>query len=400
MATATFSGRAPAKAALQPADQAKAKTRLLAIDALRGLVMIIMLVDHVRETWFLHHQVTDPMNALTVDPALFFTRLTSQICAPVFVALTGLSAWLFSQSHSKAETSLFLIKRGLFLMVVDVTLITFAWSTTFPPKIFWLQVIWTIGICMIILAGLIHLPSRARIAIGLVILFGHNLLDGIILQPGDSFYVPWAMLHQRATIDLGAGFVARTTYPVLPWIGVILLGHAIGPWFASDVQPAERRRRLMRLGLTFILGFVALRFVNAYGDKPWFYTGETIRTVMSFLALTKYPPSLLFLLPTLGLGAVLLAFFERRNDAKATAWLAALGSAPMFYYILHIYVLRILYNSALLIWGPNHGPSFGVESIVWVWIWSVALILPLYYPSKWFAQYKRDHRDQHWLRYL
>lgn len=400
MATATFSGRAPAKAPSQLGDQVRAKTRLLAIDALRGLVMIIMLVDHVRETWFLHHQVTDPMNALTVDPALFFTRLTSQICAPVFVALTGLSAWLFGQSHSKAETSLFLIKRGLFLMVVDVTLITFAWSTTFPPKIFWLQVIWTIGICMILLAGLIHLPSRARIAIGLVILFGHNLLDGIILQPGDSFYVPWAMLHQRATIDLGAGFVARTTYPVLPWIGVILLGHAIGPWFASDVQPAERRRRLMRLGLTFILGFVALRFVNAYGDKPWFYTGETIRTVMSFLALTKYPPSLLFLLPTLGLGAVLLAFFERRNDAKATAWLAALGSAPMFYYILHIYVLRILYNSALLIWGPNHGPSFGVESIVWVWIWSVALILPLYYPSKWFAQYKRDHRDQHWLRYL
>ncbi|WP_416464429.1 DUF1624 domain-containing protein [Sphingomonas sp. VDB2] len=400
MATATFGGRTPAKAPSQLGDQARAKTRLLAIDALRGLVMIIMLVDHVRETWFLHHQVTDPMNALTVDPALFFTRLTSQICAPVFVALTGLSAWLFGQSHSKAETSLFLIKRGLFLMVMDVTLITFAWSTTFPPKIFWLQVIWTIGICMIILAGLIHLPSRARIAIGLVILFGHNLLDGIILQPGDSFYVPWAMLHQRATIDLGAGFVARTTYPVLPWIGVILLGHAIGPWFASDVQPAERRRRLMRLGLTFILGFVALRFVNAYGDKPWFYTGETIRTVMSFLALTKYPPSLLFLLPTLGLGAVLLAFFERRSDAKATAWLAALGSAPMFYYILHIYVLRTLYNSALLIWGPNHGPSFGVESIVWVWIWSVALILPLYYPSKWFAQYKRDHRDQHWLRYL
>ncbi|WP_452654550.1 DUF1624 domain-containing protein [Sphingomonas bisphenolicum] len=362
--------------------------------------MIIMLVDHVRETWFLHHQVTDPINALTVDPALFFTRLTSQICAPVFVALTGLSAWLFSQSHSKAETSLFLIKRGLFLMVVDVTLITFAWSTTFPPKIFWLQVIWTIGICMIILAGLIHLPSRARIAIGFVILFGHNLLDGIILQPGDGFYVPWAMLHQRAAIDLGAGFVAKTTYPVLPWIGVILLGHAIGPWFASDVQPAERRRRLMRLGLAFILGFVVLRFANIYGDKPWFYTGETIRTVMSFLALTKYPPSLLFLLPTLGLGAVLLAFFERRNDGKATAWLAALGSAPMFYYILHIYVLRTLYNSALLIWGPNHGPSFGVESIVWVWIWSIALILPLYYPSKWFAQYKRDHRDQHWLRYL
>lgn len=400
MATATFSGRTPAKALSQPVAQAKAKTRLLAIDALRGLVMIIMLIDHVRETWFLHHQVTDPMNALTVDPALFFTRLTSQICAPVFVALTGLSAWLFGQTHSKTETSLFLIKRGLFLMVVDVTLITFAWSTTFPPKIFWLQVIWTIGICMIVLAGLIHLPSRVRLAIGLVILFGHNLLDSIILQPGDSFFAPWAMLHQRAVIDLGAGFVAKTTYPVLPWIGVILLGHAIGPWFASNVDPAERRGRLMTLGLAFILGFFALRFSNLYSDKPWFYTGDTVRTVMSFLALTKYPPSLLFLLPTLGLGAVLLAFYERRNDGKMTAWLAALGSAPMFYYILHIYVLRTLYNGALLIWGPNHGPSFGVEWFGWVWIWSVALILPLYYPSKWFAQYKRDHRDKKWLRYL
>ena len=400
MAIAIYPGVASGKEPSKPVSQDKGKTLLLAIDALRGLVMIIMLVDHVRETWFLHHQVTDPMNALTVDPALFFTRLTSQICAPVFVALTGLSAWLFGQSHSKAETSLFLIKRGLFLMVVDITLITFAWSTTFPPKVFWLQVIWTIGICMIILAGLIHLPAKMRIAIGLLMVFGHNLLDGIVLRPDDLFYIPWAMLHQRAAIDLGAGIIAKTTYPVLPWIGVIVLGYAIGPWFASAMAPDDRRRRLLTTGYTCIAGFLVLRFANIYGDKPWSVADDALRTVMRFLSLTKYPPSLLFLLPTLGLGALLLAHFERRNDGKATAWLAALGSAPMFYYILHIYVLRIFYNAALLIWGPNHGVSFGVDSIGWVWLWSLALILPLYYPSKWFAQYKRNHRDVNWLRYL
>lgn len=374
--------------------------RLLAIDALRGLVMLAMLIDHVRETWYLHMQVSDPVNAFTVAPALFFTRFTSHICAPVFIVLTGLSAWLYGQSHSLRETSIFLLKRGAFLMVLDITLITFAWSTTFPPRVFWLQVIWTIGFCMIALAALIHLPRVVQAILGAVIVLGHNLLDTVVLHSGDALFAPWAMLHQRDVIELGGGFVAKTTYPVLPWIGVILLGYAIGPWFVRGSDPVIRQRRLGMLGLAFIVGFIGLRALNVYGDKPWVDTGDTLRTIMSFLALTKYPPSLLFLLPTLGLGALLLALLERFETRQYTSWLALLGGAAMFFYILHIYVLRTFYHLAMMIWGPDHGAFFGFDWIGWVWIWALALVLPLYYPTRWFASLKRRRRDIWWLKYL
>ena len=375
-------------------------TRLLAIDALRGLVMLAMLVDHVRETWYLHMQVSDPVNAFTVAPALFFTRFTSHICAPVFIVLTGLSAWLYGQSHSLRETSIFLLKRGAFLMVLDITLITLAWSTTFPPRVFWLQVIWTIGFCMIALAALIHLPRVLQAIFGAVIVLGHNLLDTVVLHSGDAFFVPWAMLHQRDVIEIGAGFVAKTTYPVLPWVGVILIGYAIGPWFVRGSDSVIRQRRLCMLGVAFIVGFIGLRALNVYGDKPWVDTGDALRTIMSFLALTKYPPSLLFLLPTLGLGALLLALLERFETSRCTSWLALLGGAAMFFYILHIYVLRTFYQTAMLIWGPDHGAYFGFDWIGWVWIWALALVLPLYYPTRWFASLKRRRRDIWWLKYF
>lgn len=376
------------------------RTRLQSIDALRGLVMVVMLLDHVRETWFLHMQVSDPADALTVDPALFFTRLTSTICAPVFVALTGLSTYLYGVNHSRQETAAFLVKRGLFLMVVDVTLITFAWTTRMPPTI-WLQVIWCIGICMIVLAAMLRLPRGVLIALGLVIVCGHNLLDGIRLSPGDPLFVPWAMLHQRDLIALPFGAVARTSYPVLPWIGVILLGYGIGPWFNREFDPARRQRLLITLGIGMIAGFIVLRALNVYGDKPWFYTDDPVRTVMSFLALTKYPPSLLFLLPTLGLGAVLLGFFERaRQGASWIEVLAVFGGAPMFFYILHIYVLRAFYAIAYLIWGPTQGTVFGVGNFVWVWVWYFALLIPLYIPTAAYSRLKARRRDIAWLKYL
>lgn len=375
-----------------------AGTRLMSIDALRGLVMVIMLLDHIRETFFLHMQVTDPMDARTIVPALFFTRLTSAICAPVFVALTGVSAWLYGRTHSPAETSVFLLKRGAFLMVLELTFVGFAWSAQFPPQAFWLQVIWAIGVCMIALAGLIHLPRAALIAVGAVIVGGHDLFDGIVLSADSPFYVPWAMLHQRAVIDM-AGLTVKTTYPVLPWIGVIALGHAVGPWFA---EPAEaRRRRLLGLGLGMIAGFVVLRATNLYGDKPWFVVeGEPLRTVMSFLALTKYPPSLLFLLPTLGLGAVLLAQFERLEGGRVSRWFSILGGAPMFFYLLHLYVLKAMYLVALAIWGPDKGQFFGFDGLASIWLLYAVMIVPLYFPTRWFSGLKRRRKDIWWLKYL
>lgn len=373
--------------------------RIRSIDALRGFVMVVMLLDHVRENWFLHHPVSDPVDVFGVDAGLFFTRLTSTICAPVFVALTGLGAYLYGVNHSSAESASFLVKRGLFLMLLEVTLITFVWTTRWPPTI-WLQVIWCIGIAMIALAALLRLPRNALLVLGAAIVCGHNLLDGIRLAPGDAFYVPWAMLHQRGLIDLPFGAVARTSYPALPWIGVILLGFGIGPWFGKDVTAATRQRRLLLLGTAMLAAFVALRALNVYGDIPWVRTGNALQTTMSFLALTKYPPSLLFLLPTLGLGALLLALFERVDGAWIIARLAVVGSAPMFFYVLHLCVLRILYHLAYFIAGPNQGEVYGVDSLATVWIWYLALIVPLYFPTAWFARLKSRRRDIAWLKYF
>jgi uncharacterized membrane protein len=391
-----------AQTSAQPSAQ-ETRTRLLAIDALRGLVMLFMLVDHVREAFFLHLQVTDPVDATTTDPGLFFTRLLSTFCAPTFVALTGLSAWLYGQSHSKQEVSSFLFKRGLFLLLLEVSLVGWAWPTqplSFPPPNFWLQVIWAIGISMIALSALIHLPRMWQFAVGGVIVCLHNLLDPIVLTADSPWFIPWAMLHQREMFEIGGGLMAKTTYPVLPWIGVIVLGYACGPWFAKGSDPKLRMKRLLTLGLALVLGFIALRFLNIYGDKPWFDAGSQLRTVMSFLALTKYPPSLLFLMPTVGTGCLLLALFEKYDSSKIMPWLACFGGAPMFFYLLHLYVLKVIYNIALAMYGPTKGTVFGVDQLSTVWIWVAILIPVLYFPTRWFARLKQQRRDIWWLKYL
>lgn len=386
-----------------PASTRPPSARLIAIDALRGLVMAFMLVDHVRETFFLHLQVSDPVDANTVDPGLFFTRLLSTFCAPVFVALTGLSAWLYGQSHSKGEVSTFLVKRGLFLIALELSVVCYAWPTQanhFPPPTVWFQVMWAIGGSMLALAALLHLPRAALVALGLGIVTLHNLLDPIRLVEGDAWYVPWALLHQRAAIHAVDWMTVKITYPILPWIGVIALGYGMGPWFARGTDPAPRIRRLALLGLGLVLGFVLLRFANIYGDKPWFVAQTPLRTVMSFLALTKYPPSLLFLMPTLGAGCLLMAWFERLGDHRAMPMLACLGGAPLFYYVLHLYTLKAIYNVAMALYGPVKGQFFGVDHLSTVWIW-VAILLPvLYLPTRWFAGLKQRRRDLAWLKYL
>lgn len=385
-----------------PASQvAKAATaRLQSIDVLRGLVMVVMLLDHVRETVFLHHQVSDPMSAATTDPALFFTRLTSMVCAPVFVALTGLSAWLYGQTHTKREVSAFLLKRGAFLMLLEITVIGFAWSGKVIPTTFWLQVIWAIGVCMIVMAALIHLPRKAQIVLGLAIVCGHNLLDGIRLDASSPWFAPWALLHQRDVIELGGGMIAKTTYPVLAWIGVMLLGYAIGPWFGRLADAKARVRNLAWLGVNMIVGFVVLRLINLYGDAPWRIAEDPVRSLMSFLSLTKYPPSLLFLLLTLGAGCLLLAAFERVREAPGMKQLAVMGGAPMFFYVFHLLVLKALYVMAVAIWGLNAGSLFGVGELWQVWAMWALMIVPLYLPTQWFSELKKRRKDIGWLRYF
>ena len=386
-------------AAASARSPAVTTTRLQSIDALRGLVMLIMLLDHVRETWLLYIPLGDAVDARTVMPALFFTRITSTLCAPIFVALTGLSAYLYSQRHTPAETSRFLLSRGAFLVFLELTFVNFSWRAELPPNFIFLQVIWAIGLCMIVLAGLIHLPRKAVLLLGIAIVAGHNLLDGIVLSPDHPLFVPWGILHERSQIEL-AGVIVKFNYPILPWIGVICLGWSAGSWF-SALTPVQRRRTLLTYGSAMIVGFILLRALNIYGDAPWFTVpGEPVRTVISFLALTKYPPSLLFVLLTLGVGLLLLVLFEQANELRVTQWLSIMGGAPMFFYLLHLYLLRLLYLTALAIWGPNHGDVFGVDSLAWVWVWCLGLIVPLYFPTRWFSNLKKRRKDIWWLKYL
>lgn len=377
-----------------------ATARLGAIDALRGLVMLFMLVDHARETFWLHKQVGDPIDALTVDPGLFFTRLLSALCAPVFILLTGLSAWLYSQKHSARDTSVFLLKRGLFLIVLELTLVNLAWNGTLLPETLWLQVIWCIGVCMLVLAGALHFSRPVLLALAAAIIGGHNLLDSLVLTSDSPMFVPWSILHQRAFIELADGMRARTTYPVLPWIGVILLGWAIGPWFSQAVPPSRRRQRLLQAGLGLLVAFVAIRWANGYGEQPWVHTGDRLRTFMSFMTARKYPPSLMFLLPTLGLGLLLLALLERVQHWRGTAVLALYGGAPMFFYLLHLYVLKGMYLVAVSVWGANQGAYYGFENLSAIWLCSAVLAVALLFPTRWFAAHKQRRRDVAWLKYF
>lgn len=378
---------------------ATGRRRLQSLDALRGFVMVIMLIDHIRENWYLYMNVTDPVNPATVEPALFFMRVATNLCAPIFVLLTGLGAYLYGQQHTRAETASYLVKRGLLLMAIDVVLITVAWTVKLPMT-FWLQVIWAIGLCMIALAGLIYLPKKLLLALGVVIVAGHNLLDGIHLLPGEPGFTAWAMLHQRDFIALPFGAVARTSYPVLPWIGVIVLGYVLGSWFERGTDERGRVRRLLTLGMAMLLGFVLLRALNVYGDQPWVARETTAHTLMAFIALTKYPPSLLFLLQTLGVGIILLALFERWQGHRWLSMLAVFGGAPMFFYILHMYVLRALYHLAYWIWGPTHGVSFGLDYFHWIWLWYALLLPVLYVPTAWYSRLKARRRDISWLKYF
>ncbi|MBH3338542.1 DUF1624 domain-containing protein [Pseudomonas mendocina] len=375
--------------------------RLLSIDALRGLVILFMLLDHVRETFYLHQQVGDPMDVTTTEPALFFSRTLAHLCAPVFILLTGLSAFLYGEKQmSRAATSAFLFKRGLFLVVLEFTLVNFAWTFQFPPTVIYLQVIWAIGLSMLALSLLLWLPRALLAVLGLLLVAGHNLLDGLHFGVESAMHIPWAVLHDRGWIELSDNLHLRTSYPVLPWIGVIALGYVIGPWFRGASEPQQRMRALQWGGCGALALFVALRLVNGYGEKPWAVGESGLQTLMSLLNITKYPPSLLFLALTLGIGLLLLAAFERRNEGRVVRVLAVFGSAPMFFYLLHLYVLKLLYIAAFAVWGANQGHYFGFASMAWVWAATVVLAMLLFPPTQWFARLKARRRDIRWLKYF
>jgi len=363
-----------------------------------------MLVDHAREFVFIHAQVSDPMNVETTSPALFFTRLSAHLCAPVFVALTGLGAWLYGNKQAgggngASAASAFLLKRGLFLVVLELTVVNFAWTFQFGPELIYLQVIWAIGLSMIALAALVHLPRPVLIVVGMVVVLGHNLLDPITVAAGQPGHAIWAVLHDRGFIDLPWGGQARTSYPLLPWIGVIVLGYVAGPWYARTADSARRRSLLVTAGVAALAVLLVLRGLNIYGETLDWTAGETaLRTVMSFLNVTKYPPSLAFLLLTLGVGLVVLGWLEQRDNLFLRVC-ASFGGAPMFYYLLHLFLLLGLQKLAVAAFGANDGSRYEFDHLWQVWLLSAALIPLLYWPCKAFAAFKR-RTSMGWVRYL
>lgn len=375
------------------ADAPAGPGRLASIDSVRGLVMLLMLVDHTREFFYLGHQVADPVDLARTAPALAATRFASHLCAPVFVALTGLAAWLYGQGRTTAATSAFLLKRGAFLVVLEVTIVNFAWTFAVPPNIIYLQVIWAIGLSMIALAGLVHLPRAWVLGIGIAIVAGHNLLDRIDIAPDSPGHALWAILHERGFLEIGGGVRARTSYPVLPWIGTVALGYAAGPWFAKAMAPARRRRLLLGCAVAMLAAFCILRAINGYGEPvPWTTRGDVVGSALSVFNLTKYPPSLDFQLATLAIGALLLAWW----DGRPAGVLAVLGGAPLFFYIVHLYVLHLVHLASGWLAGT---PDFEVPSVIWLWAVAVALAPGLWRATRWFSGVKR-RSDAWWIRYL
>ena len=376
------------------------RARIAVIDVMRGLVMLIMLFDHVRETVFLHHQVSDPMDVGSVDPALFFTRLAAHVCAPMFVFLTGLSAWLYAHpAAGPRSASGFLFKRGLLLLVLELVFVNFAWSGAFPPAVLYLQVIWVIGLAMMALAVLHKLPLRVLALVGVVIVAGQHLLTGLHAEEGTPGYYLLTLLLRRGFLVADGAMKIKVSYPLLPWIGVIVLGYAAGPLYARSRTPEGRRRLLLALGGGALLLLAVLRGLNLYGETlPWVAGDTALQTAMSVLNFTKYPPSLDFLLFTLGLGLLGLAWLETLDNWFVRAC-ATFGGAPMFYYLLHLYLLLAIGSALTAVLGANHGSRYGVAHIWQVWLIALALMPVLYWPCRAFANYKRSSK-QAWVRYF
>ncbi|MCB0795036.1 MAG: DUF1624 domain-containing protein [Flavobacteriales bacterium] len=381
--------------------------RVQSIDLLRGVVMVIMALDHVRDYFHADAFLYAPTDLEQTSVAVFLTRWITHYCAPVFVFLAGTSAWFIHQRKSTKDTSLFLLKRGLWLVVVECLIISFGWLFNPEYPRIGLQVIWAIGVSMIALSALVHLPLRWVAVVGAVLVFGHNALDDIHWENG-----LWYMLHDRGSVEL-FGRYFFFAYPVLPWIGTMALGYAFGALYAKGYTPEVRRRLLLRLGLAATVLFLAVRFLNEYGDpRSWAVHGTASFTVLSFLNLTKYPPSLLYLLMTLGPAILFLAWSEKVKGWFADA-LIVFGRVPFFFYVLHIYLIHVLamlaaqltgfgWETMILdrpVWFSEElvGYGFSLPIVYLVWI---GLVLALYPLCVWFDKLKSNNRQWWWLSYL
>ena len=385
------------------------KTRIESIDLLKGLVMVIMALDHVRDYFHYSAFMFDPSDPAQTTLPIFFTRFITNFCAPAFSFLAGLSAFMIGKRKSPTELSGFLLKRGLWLVFVEIIIISFGWKFDVEFRHIGLQTIWQLGISMIVLAGLIHLPKTLVLIFSCLIIFGHNLLDSIHF---DGSYL-WAILHERRLFEWTEGHYFRTAYPLLPWIAVMSLGYCFGSLYNNSVDAAKRKKILNGLGFGSLILFLILIVINKYGDPlPWTNYNDGTKTLMSILNVTKYPPSLLFLLITLGGTFIFLANTEKLKG-KVVSFFSVFGRVPFFYYIIHIYVIHLIAAFAAKLtgfgWQALVLPKFiiGVESLkgygfnlVAVYIIWIVIVLLLYPLCKRFDSYKQSHKEKWWLSYL
>lgn len=394
----------------QSAPKSQSVSRILAVDTVRGLVMVIMALDHVRDLLHLSAQTQDPTDLNTTTAPIFLTRWITHLCAPTFVFLSGTSAYLSLQKRrqlggSTVQTRHFLFRRGLVLIGLELTLINFAFWTDTQFRTMLIQVIYAIGGGLMLLSFLARLPVRWVGALGILIVVTHDLL--LLVPPFASpvGQVIWALLF-RVQLFPSPSFTMLVAYPFVPWLGIMLVGYASGMLF--DRPLGDRRRWLFIGGMVSLTLFVVLRYINQYGDAAhWSVQRTGLFTVLSFLNVSKYPPSLLYTLLMLGLMALLLAWADGIDNAF-TRVLRVYGTVPMFYYLLHWYLIKLIlialvyaqgYSLVIgtLSFGPP--PDFGVSlPIVYlIWLGVVTLLYPL---CRWYGRYRAAHLELNWLRYL
>jgi uncharacterized membrane protein len=370
--------------------------RIQSIDLLRGVVMIIMALDHTRD--FFSNSHFDPLDLSQTNPSLFLTRFITHYCAPIFIFLSGISIYLgLSKGKTKKQQSIFLLTRGLWLIVMEFTLVNWGWS--FEPGFSFtvLQVIWAIGCSMIVLSGLIHLPPLLAGIIGLVLIAAHNALDGVYAGDLGGYSWFWKILHEQGRIDVASDVKLLTMYPLIPWIGVMAAGYWCGTLYQAEA--AVRRKILYRLGAGSLILVLLLRSINIYGDPaPHELYTEGWKTVLSFINVNKYPPSLDYLLITLGPALLILAALDQM-EVRASNPALVFGRVPFFYYLLHIWLIHsLVYVVAwpLGIRSEQDWKGFDLPVVYLVWLSAVTI---LYLPCRWFMKVKMKHKSW-WLSYV
>lgn len=382
-----------------------ANYRFAAIDILRGLVMLLMALDHVRAFF----QASTLSIDLEVSTAGFLTRWMTHFCAPTFVFLSGMSAYLSGRTRTKASLAKFLWTRGFWIVFLEVTVVNIGWQFNFDFDRVALAVMWALGASMVVLAGLVYLPMPWILGIGLALIVGHNAFDSV--KPDDfGIAAPLWMLLHTAGSGLGKHPSFIVGYPLIPWVGVMAVGYVCG--VTVGWPPAARRHFYLGVGAAVTGLFFLVRGINGYGDPtPWISYPSVVTTAMSWLNCTKYPPSLAYLLMTLGPSLMLLGIFDRPRVAKFWDYVIVYGRVPMFYYLVHLFWIHGLavglakIQTGRIDWAlqsvfafkgqPGYG--FNLAAIYLAWLVVVITLYPL---CKWYGDYKLRHRGNVWLSYL